>query len=82
MPLGAIGEMLDQRRPLVGAGALGRPFGGGVDRERIVAVDPEPGDAIADCARGKGRRLGAREPREAGDRPLVVDDVEDNIVEI
>ena len=70
MAFGAIGEMLDQRRPLIGPRALGRPVRRGIDRQRIVAVDPQPGDAIADRARREGRRLGAGEAREAARSPI------------
>ena len=39
MTLGAEGEVLDQRRAKVGAGAVGRPVGRGVNRQGVVAVD-------------------------------------------
>jgi hypothetical protein len=76
MALGAVGEELDQRRPGVRAGAVGRPALGGVDRERVVAIDPQPRDPVADRARREGRPLGPGDPRKARDRPLVVGDVE------
>ena len=60
MAFGAIGEELDQRRPAVRARAVGRPARRGIDRERVVAVDPQAGDAIADRARGEGRRARRR----------------------
>jgi hypothetical protein len=78
MALDAIGEHLDQGRAEIGAGPLRGPGGRGIDGERVVAVDPEPGDAVADRARGEGGELAAGDPREARDRPLVVDDVEDH----
>ena len=78
MALGAIGEELDQRRPAVGARALGRPVHRGIDRERVIAVDAQAGDAIADRALGEGRALGAGNSGEARDRPLVVDHREDD----
>ncbi|KIT99872.1 hypothetical protein QU38_02845, partial [Staphylococcus aureus] len=78
MAFGAISEMLDQRRTLVGPRALGGPFRGGIDRQRVIAVDAQAGNAIADRARGEGGRLGPGETGEARDRPLVVDDVEDD----
>src|SRR5206468_8416390 len=65
MALGAVGEELDQRRPLVGASALRRPREGGIDRERVIAVDPEPGDPIADRPLREGRMLAAGDPGEA-----------------
>ena len=72
MALGAIGEELDQRRAAVGARALRCPLHRGIDRERVIAVDAQPGDAIADRALGECRALGAGDPGEARDRPLVV----------
>ncbi len=78
MALGAIGEELDQGRALVGARAVGRPAHGGVDRERVIAVDAKSGDAVADGALREGRALGAGDPGEARDRPLVVHRREDD----
>ena len=78
MALGAIGEELDQRRAAVRARALGRPLHRGIDRERVIAVDAQAGDAVADGALGEGRALGAGDAREARDRPLVVDHREDD----
>ena len=78
VPLGAIGEMLDQRRALVGPRPLGGPLRGGINRQRVIAVDAQARNAIADRTRGKGRRLRACKTGEAGDRPLVVDDVHDD----
>src|SRR5690606_34908870 len=77
MALGTIGEELDQRRPGIRAGAVGRPALGGVDRKRVVAVDAQAGDAVALRPSGKGRALSPGDAREARYRPLVVDDVED-----
>src|SRR3546814_2442790 len=42
MTFGAIGEMLDQRRSVVGPRPLCRPVRGRIDGERIIAVHPEP----------------------------------------
>ncbi len=78
MTLGAVGEIFDQGRPAVGPRALGRPAGRGIDRERVIAVDTQAGDAIADRAAGEGRLLGPGDSRKARDRPLVVDDSEDH----
>ena len=78
MALGAIGEELDQRRALVRARALRCPAHRGVNRERVVAVDAKPGDAVADGALREGRTLGAGDAGEAGDRPLVVHRREDD----
>ena len=74
----AIGEMLDQRRAVIGAGPLRRPAGHRVDGEEIVAVDADAGEAEADRARGEGRLLAAGDALARRDRPLVVDEVEDD----
>src|SRR5262249_10860132 len=66
----AVGEVLDQGRAHVGARALGRPLGGGVDREEIVAVDTQGRDAVADAARGKRRFGAAGDALERADGPL------------
>ena len=65
-----VGERLDERRPLAGAGGLERRLGHGVDREDVVAVDPHAGEAEAAGAlveRDAGLPLGG-----LGDGPLVV----------
>jgi hypothetical protein len=61
MALGAIGEMLDQRRPPPAPRAVAAQRRG-IDRQRVVAVDAQPRHAIADRARGEG---GALRPGEA-----------------
>ena len=48
-----------------GNDALGRPLHRRIDRERVIAVDPEASDAIADCALREGRALGAGDSGEA-----------------
>src|SRR3546814_8868672 len=40
----AIGEMLDQRRAVVRPRPIRRPLRRGIDRERVIAVDAQPGD--------------------------------------
>ena len=74
----AVGDVFDQRRPEIAARPLGRPFGHRMDGEVVVAVDPERRDAEAEAARGKGAGAAARNALEGRDRPLVVDDVEDD----
>src|SRR5439155_12705744 len=59
MRRGAVGEQLDQRRAVIGAGPLRRPLRRRMDREEIVAVDPEASEAEADRAGREGRRLAA-----------------------
>ena len=78
MAFDPVGEEFDQGRAEIGAGAVGGPAGGGVDGERVVAVDPQAGNAVADGAGGEGGELAAGDPGEGRDRPLVVDDVEDD----
>src|SRR3546814_4506999 len=55
MTFGAIGEMLDQRRSVVGPRPLRRPVRGRIDGERIIAVHPEPRHAIAQRPRRESR---------------------------
>ena len=74
----AIGEMLDQSRTVVRAGAIRSPLCSGIDRQRIIAVDAQARDAITHRTRRKGRAFTAGKAREAGDRPLVVHNVEDD----
>ena len=78
MALGAVGEEFDQRRTLVDPRPLRGPAHRGIDRQRVIAVDPKAGDAIADRAAREGRLLGPGDPGEAGDRPLVVDHRQDD----
>src|SRR5207244_2748532 len=69
---------LDQRRAVIGAGALGCPAGYGVDGEGVVAVNPDAGEAVADGARREGRLLAAGDALARRYRPLVIDEVEDD----
>ena len=78
VPLHPIGEMFDQRWPGIGARPVCGPAGRGIDRQHVIAIDAQPGNAIAHGARGKGRRLRSGKARKAADRPLVVDDVHDD----
>src|SRR3546814_11026671 len=78
MALDAVGEEFDQGRTQVRAGAVGGPAGGGVDGERVVAVDAKARNAVADGAGGAGGELGAGDTGEGRDRPLAVDAVEDD----
>ncbi|MCY1173563.1 hypothetical protein D9M73_137280 [compost metagenome] len=50
----------------------------GEDGEEVVAVDPQRGDAAAHATAGEGGGFTARDGLEGGDRPLVVDHVEDH----
>jgi hypothetical protein len=74
----AIGEVFDERGAEIGARALGGPLGDGVDGEEVVAVDAHGRHAVADRARGEGGVLAAGDTLERRDRPLIVDDVNDD----
>src|SRR5690606_23957594 len=51
---------------------------GGVDRDKIVASDPQGGDAATNATTGECGGFTTGNRLERGDRPLVVDDVEDH----
>src|SRR3984885_5254507 len=72
----AVGHELDQGRSGAGARALCRPFSDRMHREEIVAVDTDAGDAVSRTTGRERALLPARITLERGDRPLVVDDVE------
>ena len=65
-----VGEGLDQRRALTGAGVVERGPGHGVGREHVVAVDPHAGEAEA--LRALVERDPALRRRRRRDAPLVV----------
>ena len=69
MALDAIGEQLDQGRPEIGARAVGGPARRRIDGERVVAVDPQAGNAVADRARGEGGQLAAGDARRRSRSP-------------
>ena len=78
MGAGAIGDPFDQGRAEIGARPLDRPERDGVDGEIVVAVDAERRDAEAMGAGGEFGALAARDALIGRDRPLVVDDIEDD----
>ena len=78
MALGAVGKVLNQGWAQVRPRAVRCPLDPRIDRERIVAIDTQPGDAMAHGARGKCRALRSGEARMAGNRVLVVDHVDDH----
>ena len=78
MPLTPIGEIFDEGWAAIGAGAIGCPLHGRVDRKGIVTVHPKASDTIADGARGECRPLAACKAREGRYRPLVVDDLKND----
>ncbi len=75
---GPVGDPFDEGRPEPAPRALGGPAGRREHREEVVAVHAQRRDAVADAARGEGGGLAARDALERRDRPLVVDDVEDD----
>ncbi len=74
----AIGHEFDQRRSVARPSALGSPARRGMDREEVVSVHTQARDANARPSRGERTLLAAGEPLERGDRPLIVDHVEDH----
>ncbi len=78
MPPSAPRLVIVSVEPEVGAGSLRRPAGRRQHRQEVVAVHPQRSDAAADAAGGEGRGLAAGDRLEGGDRPLVVDDVQDH----
>ena len=78
MRAGAIGHPFDERGAKIGARPLGRPKRDRMDRKIIVAVDAQGGDAEAMGASGKSCALAPRYALIGRDRPLVVDDIEDD----
>ena len=57
MPFSAVGEVLDQGRPLPSPRAVGGPTHRGINRQRIVAINPQARNPIADRTRCKGGTL-------------------------
>ena len=78
MRAGAVGHPFDEGRAQIGARPLGRPQRGRIDREIIVAVDAQRRDGEAVRAGGEFGALAAGDPLIGRDRPLVVDDVEND----
>ena len=75
---GAVGHPFDEGRAEIGARPLGRPQRGRMDRKIIVAVDAQRRDGEAVRAGGEFGALAAGDPLIGRDRPLVVDDVEND----
>ena len=75
---GAVGHPFDQRRPQVAPRAFGGPARGREHGQEVVAVHAQRGDARAHAARGEGGAFAAGDGLEGGDRPLVVDHVQDH----
>ncbi len=78
MRAAAIGDVLDQRRPAAAPGAVGGPERYRVDSQQIVAVDANAGNTEAEAAGGKRAALATGRALERRNRPLVVDDVQND----
>src|SRR6202044_1873547 len=72
MPFGSIGKELNQRRALVCARALRRPFSGCVNREKVIAVHAQPWNTVADSLGCERRFFAPGDAVVARDRPLVI----------
>jgi hypothetical protein len=57
VPLGAVGEMFDQCRTVIGPRPIRRPLGRRIDRERVIPIDAQARDTIADGTRREGGPL-------------------------
>src|SRR6185437_7152004 len=75
---GPVGDVLDQCRPAALAGALRRPPRRAVHGKKIVAVDTHPWNTVSGSVLREGTQLTAGETLERRDRPLIVDDVEND----
>ena len=71
-----VGDVFDERRAEIAARPLDRPSRDGVNREIIIAVDPERRNAEAEAARRESAGAAPRDALEGRDRPLIIDDVE------
>src|SRR5574342_514157 len=71
VPLHAVGDALEERRPLAGGGSGPGPPGGGVNRQEVVPVHPLAVDAVGQRLLGDGLGGGLPLPRHA-DGPSVV----------
>ena len=71
----AVGDALDEGRPVAGPCPLDRLAAGRVDRQHVVAVDLQAGEAVGERLLGDGARVGLLLERDR-DRPLVVLDQE------
>jgi len=73
-----VGDVFDQRRTEIAAGTFRCPAGDRMDREVVIAVDAERRNAETEAAGRKRPGATTGDTLEGRDRPLVVDDVEDN----
>src|SRR5471032_1452032 len=75
---GAVGDPFDHGRAEVAARAFGGPGRGGIDRDEIVAINPQRGNAAADATTGERGGFTTGNCLEGRNRPLVVDHVQDH----
>ena len=78
MGCAAVGHQFNQRRTCAGARALRRPLRHRIDRQKVVAVDSNAGDAVSRPARRKGTLFAAGIALKGRDGPLIVDDVQNH----
>src|SRR5690349_17080000 len=75
---GAVGDPFDHGRAETAARTFGGPGRGGIDGDEVVAIDPQGGNAATDATTGEGGGFTTGNRLERGNRPLVVDHVEDH----
>ena len=75
---GAVGDPLDQCRPQVRARPLQCPLGSRVDRQKVIAIDPQRSNTAANAACRKSGAFTASDRLKSGDGPLVVDHVQNH----
>src|ERR1700733_1201741 len=74
----AVGYPFDQRRAQIGARPFGRPDRDRMDGKIVVAVDAQRRNAEAVSASSESGALAPRDALIGRDRPLVVDDIEND----
>ena len=78
MRVGAIGEAFNDGGTVTGTRAFRGPLGCRIDRQEVVAVDTQGGETIAQPLLGKRIALTAGHTLEGRNRPLIVDNIEDD----
>ncbi len=74
----AVRHQFDECRSAAVAGSFGGPLRDRVHGQVVVAVDADSGHAVTGTARREGVVLTAGKALESGDRPLIIDDVENH----
>ena len=73
-----VGEVFNHRCAEARAGPLGGPLRRRINGEEVVAVDPQGGEAIAQPLQRESRCITGGDALEGRDRPLIVDDIEND----